>query len=92
MSPSRTVPAVRGLSARTEARGGHVNRQKRLPARRDVRTANISMMEAYLVELELETNQAQVGEVPVEQNSSYGENAYINSPIVRVTVISFYLF
>ena len=59
-----------------------------------MRTANISMMEAYLVELELETNQAQVGEVPVpvEQNSSYGENAYINSPIVRVTVISFYLF
>ena len=57
-----------------------------------MRTANISMMEAYLVELELETNQAQVGEVPVEQNSSYGENAYINSPIVHVTVISFYLF
>ena len=56
-----------------------------------MRTANISMMEAYLVELELETNQAQVGEVPVEQNSSYGENAYINSPIVRVTVISSYL-
>ena len=57
-----------------------------------MRTANISMMEAYLVELELETNQAQVGEVPVEQNSSYGENAYTNSPIVRVTVISYYLF
>ena len=57
-----------------------------------MRTANISKMEAYLVELELETNQAQVGEVPVEQNSSYGENAYINSPIVHVTVISIYLF
>ena len=42
-----------------------------------MRTANISTMEAYLVKLELETNQAQVGEVPVGQNSRYGENAYI---------------
>ena len=57
-----------------------------------MRTANISKMEAYLVELELETNQAQVGEVPVEQNSSYEENVYIDSPIVHVTVISIYLF
>ena len=35
------------------------------------------MMEAYLAELGLGMDQVKVGEVPVGQNSRYGENAYI---------------
>ena len=46
----------------------------------NVRIANIHMMEAYLAELGLGMDQVKVGEVPVGQNSRYGENAYINCP------------
>ena len=46
----------------------------------NVRLANTQRMEAYLAELGLGMDQVKVGEVPVGQNSRYGENAYINCP------------